>query len=199
MPNPAGLLFSLRLTFEDGSQEFVNSNEDWKTTNTEPEAGWTALAFDDISWEPVKKYNNRYAESHWGKLINFSFDDDRQQDFARASMVKLDPFMKALGRPTRENVTTSRDDQATLLQALELTNGDFFNNVMEEGAENWLADYGSDGQTLVNRLYLESFGRQPTAEEAQLMQDVLGEQPEKEQVQDLLWATVLLPEFQFID
>ena len=43
----------------------------------------------------------------------------------RASLVKLDPFLKALGRPSRENVTTSRDDRATLLQALELTNGEF--------------------------------------------------------------------------
>ena len=199
VPNPAGLLFSLRLTFEDGTQEFVNSNKDWKTTNVAPENGWTALAFDDISWEPVREYREGFANSHWGKLINFSFDNSQQQDFARASIVKLDPFMKALGRPTRENVTTSRDDQATLLQALELTNGDFFNNVMEEGAERWLADYGKDSEKLVSQLYLASFGRQPTAEEGKLMQEVLGNQPEKEQVQDLLWATVLLPEFQFID
>jgi uncharacterized membrane protein/mono/diheme cytochrome c family protein len=199
VPNPAGLLFSLRLTFEDGSQEFVNSNEDWKTTNNEPESEWTALAFDDISWEPVKKYNSGYSESHWGKLVNFSFDNERQQEFARASMVKLDPFLKALGRPSRENVTTSRDDQATLLQALELTNGAFFNNVMEEGAEKWLARYGGDSKQLAEHLYLESFGRKPAAEEMKLIQNVLGDQPDTAQVQDLLWATVLLPEFQFID
>jgi hypothetical protein len=32
-----------------------------------------------------------------------------------------------------------------------------------------------------------------------LIQNVLGDQPDTAQVQDLLWATVLLPEFQFID
>ena len=51
------------------------------------------------------------------------------------------PFMKALGRPTRENVATSRDEQATLLQALELTNGDYFNDVLEEGAAMWLKEF----------------------------------------------------------
>jgi hypothetical protein len=44
--------------------------------------------------------------------------------FPRASLVKNDPFLTALGRPNRETVSTSRTSQANLLQALELTNGD---------------------------------------------------------------------------
>ena len=194
VPNPAGLLFSLRITYDDGTQAYVSSNEDWKTTNTQPAQQWMSHAFDDNSWEPVKQYN----ANQWGKLISFNFDGRAEQDFARASMVKLDPFLKALGRPTRENVTTSRDDQATLLQALELTNGEFFDDVLQEGATSWLKKYGNDSETMVNQLYLTSFGRQPTVEEKNLMTDVLGENPGTEEVQDLLWATVLLPEFQFI-
>ncbi|MEK6477239.1 DUF1549 domain-containing protein [Catalinimonas sp. 4WD22] len=194
VPNPAGLLFNMRLTYNDGSQDFIASNKDWKVSSQEPEGEWTTLGFDDIAWEPVKVYK---AEQ-WGNLINFAYDREGQQNFARASMVKLDPFLKALGRPTRENVTTSRDDQATLLQALELTNGAFFNNVMEEGAESWLDKYGNDSDTMVNQLYLQSFGRRPNGEEKSLMTEVLGQKPGIKEVQDLLWATVLLPEFQFI-
>lgn len=194
VPNPAGLLFNMRLTYNDGSQDFIASNKDWKVSAQTPEGEWTALGFDDIAWEPVKVYK---AEQ-WGNLINFAYDREGEQNFARAAMVKLDPFLKALGRPTRENVTTSRDDQATLLQALELTNGAFFNNVMEEGAESWLAKYGSDSDTMVNQLYLQSFGRRPNGEEKSLMTEVLGQKPGIKEVQDLLWATVLLPEFQFI-
>lgn len=194
VPNPAGLLFNMRLTYNDGSQDFIASNKDWKVSAQTPEGEWTALGFDDIAWEPVKVYN---AEQ-WGNLINFAYDREGEQNFARAAMVKLDPFLKALGRPTRENVTTSRDDQATLLQALELTNGAFFNNVMEEGAESWLAKYGNDSDTMVNQLYLQSFGRRPNGEEKSLMTEVLGQKPGVKEVQDLLWATVLLPEFQFI-
>lgn len=194
VPNPAGLLFSLRLTYEDGSQDYVSSDEDWKVSRTPPEGDWTTLEYDEIAWEPVKNFDRNFP----GQLITFRFDRDETQNFARASMVKLDPFLKALGRPSRENVTTSRDDQATLLQALELTNGEFFNGVMQEGAESWLASHQDDRQGLVNQLYRKSFGRTPTSNEQKLMVEALGSNPKVKEVQDLLWATVLLPEFQFI-
>jgi len=192
--NPAGLLFALKITYADGSEDYVMSDKDWKVSKTEPKMGWTEVAYDDIAWENVKEYRSDY----WGKLINFSFDQDEPQAFARASMVKLDPFLKALGRPSRENVTTSRDDQATLLQALELTNGDFFNNIMKEGAERWLAQYGHNHQLLVEQLYLQAFGRKPTEQEQTVLIQKLNEKAPKEPLQDILWASVLLPEFQFI-
>lgn len=106
--------------------------------------------------------------------------------------------MKALGRPSRENVATSRDDQATLLQALELTNGAFFNNVLAEGASSWLEEYNADAEKIVDSLYLKSFGRKPTKKEKEIMLAAFGDQPTKESVQDLFWVTLLLPEFQFI-
>ena len=106
--------------------------------------------------------------------------------------------MKALGRPSRENVATSRDDQATLLQALELTNGDYFNGVLEEGAEQWLEELGENSEKIVDTLYLKTLGRNPTQKEKKVMLSALGNTPNKEEVQDLFWATLLLPEFQFI-
>jgi hypothetical protein len=53
--------------------------------------------------------------------------------FTRASLVKNDPFLTALGRPNRETVSTSRTSQANLLQALELTNGDLLNSTIKPG------------------------------------------------------------------
>lgn len=197
VPNPAGILFALRVRYEDGTQDYIYSNEDWKSTD-KIEKNWALADFDDSHWPEVKNYKSKLEESHWGKLINFSFKTQPADTFVRASLVDLDPFLKALGRPTRENVTTSRDDQATLLQALELTNGEFFNEAIQEGAEAWLAEYGDDKGALINELYLKSFGRQPNTEEKELIISVLGKNPGKEEIQDLLWATVLLPEFQFI-
>ncbi len=198
VPNPAGLLFAMRLNYEDGSQELINSNDQWKTVNKQPDKNWILPDFDESEWGDVKVYRDSEVEAHWGKLINFSFDQAHTESFARASLVKQNPFLKALGRPSRENVTTSRDDQATLLQALELTNGEFFNEAIEEGATSWLTEYGNNSQALVNQLYLTSFGRQPNDKEKDLMLEVLGKEPGTQEVQDLLWATVLLPEFQFI-
>ena len=196
--NPAGLLFALKIQYQDGSEEVIYSDEQWKATDTPPDEDWTQVGFDDAPWSEVKVYGTSSGKSYWGKLPTFSFTPPDSSAFVRAALVQQNPFLKALGRPTRENVTTSRDDQATLLQALELTNGDFFNQALEEGATSWLAQYGDDSDMLVDQLYLKSFGRPPTSEEKGLLTTSLGRTPESEAVQDLLWATVLLPEFQFI-
>ena len=107
--------------------------------------------------------------------------------------------MKALGRPTRENVSTSRDDQATLLQALELTNGAFFNNVLEQGADKWFASYGNNTATIIDTLYEKSLNRLPSKKEKKIVVKALGKSIKSEDLQDLFWSIVVSPEFQFIN
>ena len=92
----------------------------------------------------------------------------------------LDPFLKVLGRPTRENVVTRRDDEATLLQALELTNGTFFNDALAAGAERWVAQYREDPGALVEHLYRKALGRAPSRAEANAVTTRLGETPTSE-------------------
>ncbi len=193
IPNPAGILFRMQVVYEDGTETIFESDKEWVCTDAPPPEGWKEAGFDDTAWQQVRVYPD-----YWGKMINFDFDVEEQR-FARASLVKLDPFMKALGRPTRENVATTREEQASLLQALELTNGEFFNEVLEEGAEKWLAAYQSDPTSIANELYLQCLGRAPSAEENEVILDALGETPDVAAVQDLFWATLLLPEFQFIN
>jgi hypothetical protein len=151
------------------------------------------LEFDDKQWKNAKDFGSK----DWDMLLDFTFDDN-VPPFARASLVRQHPFMKALGRPSRENVTTTRDDQATLLQAMELTNGSYFNHVLEEGATQWLKKYNDNGETIVETLYAKSLGRKPTSKERDIMLGALGNIPTKEGLQDLFWATLLSPEFQFI-
>lgn len=117
--------------------------------------------------------------------------------FARASLVKNDAFLTALGRPTRENVTTNRNVQGNLLQALELTNGVTFNRALFQGANHWVLKYPLSEQ-LVNVLYNKALGRNPTAKELQVALKYIGNKSSIEKVQDLAWAIFLLPEFQFI-
>jgi uncharacterized membrane protein/mono/diheme cytochrome c family protein len=160
LANPAGILFALKIIFHDGEDRLIQSGKDWLSTDTPPENTWTKVEYDDKDWINVRNY----GRAHWDNLVNFSFETDRV-NFARASLVKQDPFMQALGRPSRENVATSRDEQATLLQALELTNGNFFNNVLAEGADLWIKQYGANSARIGENLYLKSFGRKPTREE----------------------------------
>ncbi|NBW02394.1 MAG: DUF1553 domain-containing protein, partial [Cytophagia bacterium] len=117
--------------------------------------------------------------------------------FARASLVKNDPFLTALGRPNRENVSTSRISQANLLQALELTNGNKFNLSLRKGAEIWAQKYQT-GESLVKALYLKALGREPSLKEVTLAVKYIGKKPSVEGIQDLVWAVTLLPEFQLI-
>lgn len=194
LANPAGVLFSLQAAYADDSFIEVNSDTSWKSTDIIPSDNWMALAYDDNSWTKVKNYGT----ANWGDLVNFTFKE-QNGTFARASLVKQHPFMKALGRPSRENVTTSRDNQATLLQALELTNGAFFNGVLADGAAQWMDNYENDSQKIVRNLYRKALGRNPSKEEQEVLLGVLGMEPKVEDVQDVFWSTLMLPEFQFIN
>lgn len=117
--------------------------------------------------------------------------------FNRAALVINNPFLIALGRPSRETVSTSRESQANLLQALELTKGERFNDALKRGAEKWRKAYGN-GDAIIRALYGKAVNRAPSKREFEVAKKMLGDSPGVEQVQDLFWAVVLLPEFQII-
>lgn len=121
-----------------------------------------------------------------------------QIPFVRAALVQNDNFLAALGRPSRENVTSSRENQSNLLQAMELTNGETLNETLKNGARRWLQEHG-DAKDLVRNLYLHTLNRAPSDQEYSLAAKSLGKNPKEESVQDLLWAVVLSPEFQLIN
>lgn len=195
--NPAGVLFAMKVQYENGKEFQLYSNEDWSCLDMKPTDGWTSLDFDDSSWLKAFDYG-RGNFKDWGNLIAFSFIE-KDVPFARASMVKQHPFLKVLGRPSRENVTTSRESQATLLQALELTNGDFFDQVLADGAMSWIQEYDGASDQIIDALYQKTLFRNPSKREKKLLLSALGDNPETEQVQDVFWAVLISPEFQFIN
>jgi uncharacterized membrane protein len=117
--------------------------------------------------------------------------------FTRASLVANNRFLTALGRPNRENVSTSRESQPNLLQALELTNGDRFNAGMQKAAAQWKAQYKT-GDAILQELYSRALNRQPNKKEKAAALKWLGTNPNEEVIQDFFWAMLLLPEFQLI-
>lgn len=117
--------------------------------------------------------------------------------FARASLIANNPFLTALGRPNREIVATSRDSQASLLQALELTNGVKLNSALEKGGERWVMNY-SDPKELTEKLFTQALLRAPTTKELEVANRLFDRKTEASKTQDLLWSIFLLPEFQMI-
>jgi len=123
--------------------------------------------------------------------------DPSGHPFIRASLVVNNPFLTALGRPNRETVATSRESQANLLQALELTNGDRFNSALRKGAENWKQKYKTS-DVIIKELYRRALNREVQPKECEVAKKVLGDIPDANSIQDLFWAVMLLPEFQII-
>ncbi|MEB2782939.1 PSD1 and planctomycete cytochrome C domain-containing protein [Algoriphagus sp. C2-6-M1] len=118
--------------------------------------------------------------------------------FARASLVANNPFLTALGRPNREIVSTSREAQGSLLQALELTNGERLNTALQKGAEKWKSLL-SDPVQITEELYQKALNRKPNENELAFATKALGQNPDAAKIQDLFWAVILLPEFQMVE
>src|SRR5690606_23584966 len=116
---------------------------------------------------------------------------------------------RTLGRPNREQVVTTRPDELTTLQALDLSNGPEFAALLDTGGKN-LADSLSQPPEssasaqpeqiaiLVRDLYLKALSRVPTENESQLASELLADQTPPDGIADLLWSILLLPEFQHI-
>lgn len=129
-------------------------------------------------------------------------DSKRADDVAkkvRAALLMDGALSRALGRPNREQVVTRRDTLATMLQALELTNGTTLDAILKTGSERWMAEHGSDSKALIARAYRTSLGREPTSAETQTATEVVGTPPTADGLDDFLWMLVMLPEFQLID
>ncbi len=197
IPNPAGLLFSLRLQYPDGTHQVVYSDSSWTTSDTMIEQ-WNELSFDDKSWKPAWT-SGALEKSYWGSLLDFTYEPDSVSlPFARASLVRLDNFMKTLSRPVRENVTTQRNRQVTLLQSLMMNNSAFLHENIARAASKWMEKMGHNPEGMLDQLYLETMGRGPTPEEKKLLLTQLDTEGKLEALEDIIWAIIMLPEFQLI-
>lgn len=123
----------------------------------------------------------------------------KERQFVRATLVDCDPLMRSLGRPNREQVVTTRPDQLTTLQALDLANGQILTTTLDRGAANILkANPRATPDELAEWVFVRALSRKPTAGERAAAKQLLGEKPTTESVADLLWVVVMLPEFQLV-
>jgi hypothetical protein len=176
--------------------DFV-SDASWRVTNQKAE-GWEEADLDSRHWAAASelgaggiapwKLRSDLIAQQFGAL---------HQTRVRSALVGSDPLQRALGRPNREQVATTRPSAATTLQALELTNGKTLAAFLQKGAGD-LAKESGTGRKLALRLYEEALGRPPTPVELTLAEGMVGKKPGQEGVEDFLWAMSMLPEFQLI-
>jgi hypothetical protein len=113
--------------------------------------------------------------------------------------VNADALMRSLGRPNREQVVTTRPDELTTLEAIDLSNGHILSETLARGAANILkAHPQATSEQLAELVWREALCRKPTADELAAARDLLRDKPTADTLADLLWAVLMLPEFQLV-
>ena len=195
-PNLAGALFHALLK-QDGRWAELVSDGSWEVSTSIPDSGgkfkvppsdWKAATVVQTNpWEPA----TRAAESQVASLAS-------PQPMIRAALLKSDLLMRTLGRPNREQIVTTRPNDLTTLEAMDLNNGSILDQRLGEGAASILAKNFASPTDLATYVWRSSLSRDPTPEELQLALSLLGAKPDVTSTQDLLWSVFMLPEFQII-
>lgn len=147
-----------------------------------------------------------YTVTHYQEhpaLMNVEVDNPRIRAWRHRTPRALET---ALGRPNREQVVSEREDQATVLQMLELVNGDVFSEILRNASERMRTRYPNAERhviALIERTFWASYSRAPTEAERDALLDLFGDATESEEayreaIEDLLWIVFMSPEFQFI-
>ncbi|MEN9572399.1 MAG: hypothetical protein RL514_254 [Verrucomicrobiota bacterium] len=200
-PNPAGVIFEARFKFADGTTETIASDTTWEVLKSPPDAKGKFKS------EPATAAGNAVAvanSSLWNVKVGKQLATQLAQaatsalPMVRASLLKNDFFMRALGRPSREQIVSVRPADLNTLEAIDLNNGQTLATRLEQGAARLLAKPWPSSDALTQWLYQFALARVPTPAELSLAREVLGEKPTSQGVQDLLWAVLMLPEFQLV-
>jgi hypothetical protein len=198
-PNPAGFVSQVLLRAVDGSTRMLGSDGTWEWTSRRlDQRGRFKKEPDD--WKPAIAVENQnvWASTTSNQIVSLLASGDAPSMMVRATLVKSDFFMRALGRPNRDQIVTSRPNSLTTLEAIELANGQALADAIAAGARRRLAESPPAADELTSWLFRYALSREPTAEERSVAREMLGETPGEEAVQDLMWSIFMLPEFQLV-
>lgn len=195
-PNYAAAIFHALMKQGDKWAELVTDGS-WEVSTTLPDSNgvfkspptdWiAATVIKQDSWPAVTK---AVPEQLAGMAS--------PQSMVRAALLKSDLLMRTLGRPNREQIVTTRPNDLTTLEAMDLNNGAILDQRLRDGAKSLLGKGFSSSSHLASYVWRSALSRDPTPEELQLAQTLLGPKPDVTSTQDFLWGIFMLPEFQII-
>lgn len=199
-PNPAALIFEAVLRMPDKTEQVIATNAEWEWTASIPE-GNGKFKTAPTDWKPAAVVNNpevwsgRVAPEMLATLTQAATGSVRM---VRVSLVKSDALMRSLGRPNRDQIVSMRPSDLTTLEAIDLANGQTLADDLASGARTLLAKQSAPTMPLGVWLFRFAYSRDPSPEELTVVNDLLGTKPDEQRVQDLLWAIIMQPEFQFV-
>lgn len=199
-PNPAALIFEAVLRMPDKTEQSIATNVEWEWTASLPDGNgkfksvptdWKAA----VAVENPGVWSGRVGPEMLATMSQAASGSVRM---VRASLVKSDALMRSLGRPNRDQIVSMRPSDLTTLEAIDLANGQTLADDLAKGAQTLLSRPASVTEPLGIWLFRTAYSRNPSPEELTVVNDLLGTKPDEQRVQDLLWAIIMQPEFQFV-
>lgn len=194
-PNPAGVYAAVRIVYEDGSTEIITTDETWLVSLKVPKGDKPARwEIDKLRWETAVPVSlgawSGAVDPQIGKTLAAASASSPLM--IRASLMNSDFLMRSLGRPNRDQIVTSRPNELTTLEAIDLSNDSTLAKALEAGAGK-LA--GQAPGPLIDQLYLSTLTRPASEAEKAVLSEALGENPSATEIADLTWAILMMPEF----
>jgi hypothetical protein len=201
-PNASGLFFEARINLVDGESITIKSDSSWQFTSTflakTPVQRWKPQ---EMKWQPVtvvpalEAWKNAIDPVAPEQLLRASRGSALM---VRASLLQSDFLMRSLGRPNRDQIVSSRPNDLTTLEAIDLSNNSTVAQALARGGQR-LADQDWQGpDDLINHLFASTLTRLPGESEQTAVRKILGDKATSEQIEDLLWALCMTPEFLLI-
>lgn len=195
-PNAAGLFFEARIRLADDSVVVIATDESWQVSPQAPSGQEGRLGDVAGPWKPVTCLGRRqvYQGIEPALKQGLALGMSGEAFMVRASLVINNFLMQSLGRPNRDQIVTSRPSELTTLEAIDLANGETLSDALTQGAKS-LAEQSLTAEQLVSKVYREALSREPSADEARTIVELVGEHPSQQSIEDLLWAVCMMPEF----
>ncbi len=201
-PNPAGFYFQAKLKLMNGSEVTINSDESWQWNPARVQGREGRLgALPQNGWNPVTVVP---AAPVWTAVLQregpalLAQGLSASKQMVRAALMKSDFLMRSLGRPNRDQIVSMRPTELTTLEALDLSNGETLATTLQLGADKLAARAWKSNTELTTWLYTHALSRAPTKEELSAAEEALSASRGPAQIEDLLWAVVMQPEFLFV-
>ena len=197
-PNPAGAYAAIRIVYEDGSDEIISTDGTWLVSAKVPPGDKPAKwEIDKLTWEKAIPVSlgawSGAIDPQIGKTL--ATVSASSPLMIRAGLMKSDFLMRSLGRPNRDQIVTSRPNELTTLEAIDLSNEATFAKALEAGAGKLIEEAKQSPEKFIRHLYLSTLTRLPTDSEIAVLREALGESPSPQQIADLTWAICMMPEF----
>jgi len=201
-PNLAGLFFEARIIFADGESLTIKSDSSWQFASKfpakTPVRRWTLKG---MKWQPVTvvptldAWQNAIEPVAPRQLVRASRGSALM---VRASLLKSDFLMRSLGRPNRDQIVSSRPNDLTTLEAIDLSNNESVAKALEKGGQRLAGHEWSTTDDLIKHLFASTLTRYPADSENSAVRNAFDDDVTPEQIEDLLWALCMTPEFLLI-